>query len=118
MVTPLPQTTDRLLGFKLSGKLHDEDYRQFVPVLEAAIEKSGKIRMLAQFEDFEGWDMHAVWDDTKFATKHCRDVEKVALVGDRAWEKWMAVICKPFTLAKLEYFDAADIDRAWKWLAE
>jgi hypothetical protein len=45
-------------------------------------------------------------------------VEKVALVGDRAWEKWMAVICKPFTLAKLEYFDAADIDRAWKWLAD
>jgi hypothetical protein len=118
MVTKLPQSTDRLLGFKLSGKLHDEDYKQFVPVLEAAIQKSGKIRMLAQFEAFEGWDLHAVWDDTKFATQHCRDVEKVALVGDRAWEKWMAVICKPFTLAKLEYFDAADIDRAWQWLEE
>lgn len=118
MVTKLPQSTDRLLGFKLSGKLHDEDYKQFVPILEAAIQKNGKIRMLAQFEDFKGWDMHAVWDDTKFATKHCLDVEKVALVGDRTWEKWMAVICKPFTMAKLEYFDAADIDRAWKWLAE
>jgi hypothetical protein len=118
MITPLPQSTDRLLGFKLSGKLHDDDYQQFVPVVEAAIRKSGKVRLLAQFTDFEGWDLHAVWDDTKFATQHCSDVEKIALVGDRAWEKWMAVVCKPFTLAKLEYFDDTDLERAWQWLAE
>jgi hypothetical protein len=118
MITPLPQSTDRLLGFKLSGKLHDEDYQHFVPIVEAAIAKGGKVRLLAQFEDFHGWDLHALWDDTKFSTKHCADVEKVALVGDRAWEKWMAKVCAPFTLAKIEYFDSNDIDRAWSWLGE
>ena len=118
MITPLPQTTDRLLGFRLSGQLHNEDYRAFVPVLEAAIAKSGKIRLLAQFEHFHGWDVHALWDDTKFSAKHCADVEKLAIVGDRVWEKWMAVVCKLFTLAKVEYFDAKDIDRAWAWVAE
>lgn len=118
MITPLPQSTERLLGFKLSGKLHDEDYRAFVPVLEAAIAQGGKVRLLAQFEDFHGWDLQALWDDTKFSTKHCADVEKVALVGDRAWEKWMAKVCGPFTLAKVEYFDVTDLDRAWAWLAE
>ena len=45
-------------------------------------------------------------------------MERIALVGDKVWEKWMAKICKPFTLAKLQYFDAKDIDAAWKWLAE
>ncbi|MEO8350095.1 MAG: STAS/SEC14 domain-containing protein [Chthoniobacteraceae bacterium] len=118
MVTPLPQSTERVLGFKLSGKLHDEDYQHFVPALEAAIQKHGKVRMLAHFEDFHGWDLHALWDDTKFSTKHCTDIEKLALVGDKSWEKWMAVVCKPFTMAKVEYFDVADIDRAWAWLAE
>jgi hypothetical protein len=118
MITPLPQSTERLLGFKLSGKLHDEDYQHFVPIVEAAIAKSGKVRLLAQFEDFHGWDAHALWDDTKFSTKHCADLEKVALVGDRAWEKWMAKVCQPFTQAKIEYFDVADIARAWAWLAE
>jgi hypothetical protein len=118
MITPLPQTTDRILGFKLSGQLHDADYRAFVPVVEAAIAKNGKVRVLAEFADFHGWDVHALWDDTKFATKHCADVEKLAIVGDRAWEKWMAVVCKFFTLAKIEYFDAKDIDRAWAWVAE
>jgi hypothetical protein len=118
MITPLPQSTGRLLGFKLSGKLHDEDYQHFVPIVDAAIAQHGKVRILSEFTDFHGWDLHALWDDTKFSTKHCADVEKIALVGDRAWEKWMAAICKPFTHAKIEYFDVKDIDRAWTWLAE
>ena len=37
--------------------------------VEQAVDKSGKVRMLAEFHDFHGWDMHALWDDIKFATK-------------------------------------------------
>jgi SpoIIAA-like len=118
MVTPLPQSTERVLGFKLSGTLHDDDYKNFVPVVDAAIAAHGKIRMLSLFEDFHGWDALALWDDTKFSTKHCADIEKLAIVGDQIWERWMAVICKPFTKSRIEYFDVKDLDRAWAWLAE
>ena len=118
MIQTLNKTKDKVLGFKMSGKLHDEDYKHFVPTVEAAIKKHGKVRLLAQFEDFHGWDMHALWDDIKFSTKHCADVERVALVGDKKWEKWMAAVCKPFTLAKIRYFDVKDIEAAWKWVAE
>src|SRR5262245_8991062 len=118
MIEQLPRSSGRMLGFKLSGKLHDQDYQHFVPIVETAIQSQGKVRLLAHFEDFHGWDLHAIWDDTKFATKHCADVERVALVGDKKWEQWMAKICKPFTLAKLQYFDVKDIESAWKWLEE
>jgi hypothetical protein len=30
----------------------------------------------------------------------------------------MAAVCKPFSLAKIRYFDAAEIDAAKAWLAE
>jgi hypothetical protein len=30
----------------------------------------------------------------------------------------MAKVCKPFTMAKIEYFDASKIEDAWKWLEE
>jgi hypothetical protein len=98
--------------------LHDDDYRQFVPVVESAVDKVGKIRLLAQLEDFHGWDAHALWDDIKFSTKHCAHIEKLALVGESAWEKWMSLICKPFTLAKIKYFDSRNIEQAWTWLAD
>jgi len=30
----------------------------------------------------------------------------------------MASFCKPFTRAKVRYFDKAEVDTAWKWLEE
>ena len=118
MIEQLPESTGKVLGFKMSGKLHDEDYKTFVPLVDAAIAQQGKARMLAIFEDFRGWDMHALWDDIKFATTHCTRIQRVALVGEKTWEKWMSAICKPFTMAKLRYFDSKDFEAAKKWLAE
>ncbi len=34
------------------------------------------------------------------------------------WEKRMAAVCKPFTMARLRYFDVKDLEAAWQWLAE
>jgi hypothetical protein len=118
MIEQLPGGSDKVLAFKLSGKLHDEDYAKFVPVIDEAVAQQGKVRLLAQFEDFHGWDLHALWDDIKFATTHCTKIERIALVGDRAWEKWMAAVCKPFTLARVRYFDASEVGAARAWLAE
>ena len=118
MITPLPRSSEKILGFKISGQLHDADYQHFVPRIEAAVKAHGRVSLLALFEDFHGWDLHAIWDDTKFATRHCTDLERVALVGDQPWEKWMAAVCRPFTKASLKYFDIADLEAAWKWLEE
>jgi len=115
ILTGLPAHT---VGFKMSGTLHDEDYKKFVPLVDAEIAKDGKVNVLAQFHDFHGWDMHALWDDIKFSTTHCTRIKKIALVGDKTWEKWMAKVCKPFTMAKVRYFDASEIDAARAWLAE
>ena len=116
MIEQLPQSTGNTLAFRVSGKLHDDDYKHFVPIIDAAIAAHGKVRLLAQFHDFHGWDMHALWDDTKFATSHCSDVERIAMVGDKKWEEWMAKVCAPFTHAKLHYFDVSASEAAWSWL--
>lgn len=118
MIEQLTAPRDNILGFRMSGKLHDEDYKTFVPTVEAAIDQHGKVRMLAHFHEFHGWDMHALWDDIKFATKHCTEIERIAMVGEKTWQEWMTKVCKPFTMAKLKYFDASDLQAAWDWLAE
>jgi hypothetical protein len=118
MIEQLKSDSPKVVAFKLSGKLHDEDYKKFVPLVDDAIAKAGKVRILAQFHDFHGWDMHALWDDIKFSTTHCTKIERIALVGDKSWEKWMAQVCKPFTMAKIRYFDASEVAAAWAWLAE
>ena len=118
MIEQLTGLAPHTLGFKMSGKLHDADYKTFVPMVDAAIAKDGKVNVLAQFHDFQGWDAKALWDDIKFSTTHCTKIKRIALVGEKKWEKWMAAVCKPFTMAKIRYFDASEIEAAKTWLAE
>jgi hypothetical protein len=117
MIETIETTSPKVLGLKLRGKLHDKDYKQFVPNVEALLTAKGKLRLLVQFEDFHGWDLHAAWDDMKFGLKHYSDFERIAMVGDRKWEKWMARFCR-FTKAEVRYFDRSEVDAAWKWLEE
>ena len=118
MIETLSRSSGAVLGFRITGKLHDEDYKQFVPEVDAILSDNDKVRLLGWFDDFHGWDLHALWDDIKFATTHCKKMDRIALVGDTKWEEWMAKVCKPFTLAKIRYFDASDIESAWEWLEE
>lgn len=116
MIEQLATGSPKLVGFRLSGQLHDVDYKTFVPALEAAIAAAGPIRLLARFEEFRGWDLHAAWDDFKFGVQHYADIERIALVGDKRWEQWMAKLCRPFTQAEVRYFDAGQAEAAWTWL--
>jgi len=106
----------KILTVQLSGKLHKEDYERFVPEVEAMIKQHGKIRLLCRMHDFHGWQMGALWEDIKFDVKHFADIERLAFVGDRKWEQGMAVFCKPFTTAKIRYFDEHQADQATDWI--
>jgi hypothetical protein len=106
----------KLLVLTLSGKLTKEDYEKFGPEVERLIKQHGKVRILCQMQDFHGWSLGALWEDVKFDVKHFRDIERLALVGDRKWEKDMAAFCKPFTTAKIKYFDVSAADEAATWI--
>jgi len=46
------------------------------------------------------------------------EIERIAMVGDRAWERGMALFCKPFTGARLKYFDTDEAKNAAEWVAD
>jgi len=52
VITQLQSDSPRVVAFRLSGKLHDEDYLVFVPAVQQALTAQGRLRLLAQFEDF------------------------------------------------------------------
>jgi hypothetical protein len=72
--------------------------------------------MLIQMHDFHGWTAGALWQDIQFDLQHFRDIERLALVGEKAWEHGMAVFCKPFTTATIRYFDRSEADQAEAWI--
>lgn len=116
MIQPLESGSAKILAFKLSGQLHDADYQGFVPILDAAVAAQGKVRLLAVFEDFHGWDAQAAWDDFKVGLKHYADIERIAVVGDHRWEKWMAGMMQAFTRGEVKFFPSAELPAAWNWV--
>jgi hypothetical protein len=106
----------RVLEVRVTGKLTKESYQKFVPAVDAQIRDHGKLRILFIMQDFHGWTAGAVWEDLKFDLKHWKDIERLAVVGDKQWEKGMASFCKPFTKAKIQYFDITQLDAARQWV--
>ena len=108
----------KLLIIQIAGKLHKDDYQDFVPVVERAVQENGKVRILVQVHDFHGWDASALWQDVKFDAVHFNHIERLAIVADRTWEEWMAKFCHPFTTATIRYFPAEELAAAHAWIAE
>ncbi|HLY10914.1 MAG TPA: STAS/SEC14 domain-containing protein [Planctomycetota bacterium] len=108
--------SSNILTVRVSGKLAREDYREFVPEFERLLAEHGKLRVLLEMVDFHGWEPGALWEDLKFDFHHFSHLDRLAMVGDRRWEKAMSIVCKPFTTAEIRYFDRKDIDQARAWL--
>jgi hypothetical protein len=103
---------------RLTGKLQKEDYAKFVPEVDRLVQQHGKLRMLFEMLDFHGWTAGAMWEDTKFAFHHFRSIERLAIIGEKKWQKGMATFCRPFTAAEVRYFERSQKQEAHDWLQQ
>ncbi len=109
----------KAIGIKVNGKLVHADYEKFVPMLEEIIEKHGSFRCYCEMADFAGMSAHAVWDEIKFDIKHCGQIERCAVVGEKHSHEWMTKVGNMFfPKATMKYFDVSEKDAAWAWTVE
>lgn len=89
MIEQLHDMPSNTIGFRTSGKLSREDYRDVLePVLSAAAD-SGEIRMLFELTDFDGLQPGAWFDDVKtglgLGFGHHSAWKRSAIVTDVTW---------------------------------
>jgi hypothetical protein len=106
----------RLIELKVAGKLTGEDYARFAPEVDEFIRQQSRVRMLFQMENFHGWKLGGAWADFRFGIKHAHDVERLAVVGEKRWQRWSAGLCRLFTEADVRYFDRSRAQEAHEWL--
>jgi|SaaInl4_135m_RNA_FD_contig_21_1818897_length_631_multi_8_in_0_out_0_1 hypothetical protein len=117
MFTLLDLDDSKTLAIKVSDKLTHEDYeKHFIPMLEEHITKHGKVNIFIEAENFQGWEWEAAWDDFKTGIKHRNEFKKVAIVGDKAWEKWLSKTVGLFMDAEVKYFTHDQREEAVKWV--
>jgi hypothetical protein len=101
---------------KLSGKLHRDDTRSLIPRFERVFEAHGSVRVLVDMTQLRGWIPGLLWEDLPVEALTYSHLERLAVVGDPRWQEAMATFCRPFSGARVRYFDLGDIDSARSWL--
>ena len=114
-----PNDEQAVAHVRLHGSIAENEYSQFLPRLEAFIERHGRIRVLLDLRGFDGWeDVSAFWQHVLLVKDHHRAVRRIAIVGERTWERVIAELVPRLAGVEGRYFDAASLDDAEIWAAE
>ncbi len=107
-----------VLAIEASGTVTNHDYRDtLIPRAEALL-GNGPIRMLYVISnDFQGFELDALWDDTVFGFSHWHDFRRIALVSDHAWINASVTMFKPFFPSEMRLFKLAELPAAKAWIA-
>jgi hypothetical protein len=114
----LPESVASLICIKVSGKLTDSEYRNFIPRLESVINDFGSIKLYVDMLDMDGWEWRVAWDDFAFGIKHWNEFTKLALVGDKRWERFSAQVVEKINKAEVQFFSRKEIVKAMIWIKD
>ncbi len=118
MLTFLDSSEGNVIGFKIAGKVTGDDMKAIAGRTERAIGEAGSVRLLVRIAGFGGVEAEALWEKLKFTLAHLKHIERMAAVGDKAWEKWWVTVAGSVVPTKVRYFNEGEIDAAWAWLRE
>ena len=118
MFEKMANSSGNVVGYKAVGTITKEDYKKLEPEIKALVEKQGSIKMLIDMSEFK-WEKVEAWiSDLKFGSEFHKKIDKLAIVGDKSWEKWFTHLAKPFYARDAKYFKSSEVDKAWAWMRE
>lgn len=120
MISVETQNDGAILEVTASGTISSSDYEKtLVPAIEAALADHDQIRLLIKVgEEFSGFDLSAVWADTKLGLSHWRGFDRIALVTDTGWVQAAARLASPMMPCPVQMFALEGIEEARRWLRE
>ena len=123
MLQLLDFTGQNIIATRANDLLGIKDYEKIHPFIHNIINTGKKVRWYFEMDDGSISNSTGFWEDgiieinygnMKFT--HSDDIETIAIVGDKKWEKCMLSIMKPFTKANLRYFELSEKEKAKEWI--
>ncbi|MBK5098872.1 MAG: STAS/SEC14 domain-containing protein [Gemmatimonadetes bacterium] len=114
MIATMSRSSGNVLGFSVSGYVTRADYETLTPAVAEAVKEFGSICLLLDLTGFHWEKMNAWGADLHFGKEFHDKIDKMAIVGDRKWEKHLATLCTPFYAREAKFFETDD--DAWTWL--
>jgi uncharacterized membrane protein len=118
MYQKLEEGTGNVLAYRLTGTLTASELKVIKDDVAQAAETHGKVRLLCEVDGLTGAEPGAIWEDLKGMPQYVRDLERVAVVGDRRWQEWATRAASVLPIAESAYFEPEERSRAWTWIRE
>ena len=118
MIEKMTESSGNVLGYKFTGTITVDDFKKMEPEVDALVQKEGNVRILFNLTGFKWEKIDALVADLKFGHKFHEKIQKLAVVGDKTWEKWITQLALRFYAKEAKYFPSADTAKAWSWLRE
>ena len=84
--------------------------------VDALLQEEESINLLLDLQEFEGEKIKALGADFKFGHEYHKKITKMAIVGDKKWQRWMTSLVDPFYARQAEFFPTEERQAAWEWL--
>jgi len=110
---------DNIVEVVLKGTVQAGDFDRVREHVDGLITEYGTVRLLIDASGFEGWqDMQAAKTHFLFVKEHHHRVERIAVLGNRQWQYWLASAIGVFLHPEVKCFEPDQREAARAWLAE
>ncbi|MFA9560020.1 STAS/SEC14 domain-containing protein [Evansella sp. AB-rgal1] len=116
MITVKPIDLEAIMEVVVNGKITKEDMEEFEQLFKEKKEKYGKVDLLMEVHEIQGYSMQAVMEDLQFSAKHWRDFNKIAILTDKKWIQIASNISNVLPGVEVKHFDLVERDKALYWL--
>jgi hypothetical protein len=100
-------------------KLSANDFAELAPQVDSLLEHEGKIRLLIDATQLEGWDnIAALEQHAAFVKTHKQKVERIAVIAQYDWQHWLVGAVKVFLHPKIRVFEKSDAELALRWIVD
>ncbi len=107
-----------IMAIEAVGEVTHEDYRNTLfPKAKAMMAKCPIKMLYVVGNEFTGFDLEALWDDTEFGIKHWHDFSQIAVVTDYVWLRTMVSVFIPFIHVEVRLFKLRELSEAKDWIA-
>lgn len=116
MFTATDYPDQNLLKFTIAGKLTKDDYNSVVPILNAKVQRYGKVNVYLEIGGLDTMTLPAIWEEAKQDIKHFDDFNRAAVVSDNSvLLQAAAAVAGTITPAEVKHFDANQKAEALAW---
>jgi len=116
MLTIVEETNKELLAVRVSGKLTSEDFELYKQQIADRMALSHAARLYFEMTDFDGWEPGSFLENAFFDLVNGREYGRVAMVGNKKWQKWAAQLASPVKKEGVHYFHLTDKESAMRWV--